>query len=767
AIDPVNPQLMYAGDPAGHLYKTLNGWSTSSRLYLDQAHPEASFQLQGIAIDPLAPANLYVAAGLDGAFRSTDAGATWTPAIAWPGAYPGLTVSGISVVRLPGDARRVFAATNYGVFLSDDGAMTWTQANMPLGLFYAHTVVADPRTVPATFYAAAFDGVHTSTDSGRTWSAALAPAGAVSTNVFSIVVDPRAFSQGTVYAGVQNGGGVWTSMNGGANWQTFSDDLTAMDVQALAAVGGDANRFRLLAATFYIGWVFRRECACDPSFLSSWLESDTGMGAHINAVAVDPLNPQTIYATATSGVYRGIEDQAGNISWTRITSGLTGGWVTGLAVDPLTLGTIWAGVGRGNGGVFKSVDSGTNWTQVKPILPNSSGGWLRALALAPSSPGTVYAGTTRPGNSTGVFRSTDGGTNWTGPVGSASLTSPDVVALAVAPQSPNLVYAGTSFGGLFTSVDWGGTWTPANNGLTNSSVYALAIDPINANRMFAGTWGGGLFTSLDGASTWSPVAGVNLSWISAVAVAPSDAQSVYAAGGSVSRTTDGGATWRKLPDGLPGAGAVSLAVHPTSPATIYVGTNSGGVYASTFTDFAPPTTSAATSPALSGGWAKAAATVTLTAADESGGSGVKQIDYRLLGAQSGGATVVGTTATIEVTTEGPTTVEYWATDNAGNQESPHKTLQVGIDTRAPSASAQLMGPPPVVIGGQNWYTQNITVNVWGQDDFSQGSWSGVRQIWYSSSGAQIAPWTSVFGQNASVVVSADGTTSVSYYAEDY
>jgi hypothetical protein len=96
-----------------------------------------------------------------------------------------------------------------------------------------------------------------------------------------------------------------------------------------------------------------------------------------------------------------------------------------------------------------------------------------------------------------------------------------------------------------------------------------------------------------------------------------------------------------------------------------------------------PGTAASTSPALnSAGWTPASdVTVTLTA-DDGAGSGINRLVYSLTGAQTGGATVSGATATFHVTAQGRTTVTYHAVDNVGNVE-PDQTLVVGLDSSAP------------------------------------------------------------------------------------
>lgn len=103
----------------------------------------------------------------------------------------------------------------------------------------------------------------------------------------------------------------------------------------------------------------------------------------------------------------------------------------------------------------------------------------------------------------------------------------------------------------------------------------------------------------------------------------------------------------------------------------------------------PVTTSAAASPVSnSHGWNNTDVTVNLTAADNAGGAGVKQIVYSASGAQTfPNTTVPGASASILFTTEGVTTLTYFAVSNAGNVEAAH-TLTIRIDRNAPEAFIQ-------------------------------------------------------------------------------
>jgi hypothetical protein len=105
-------------------------------------------------------------------------------------------------------------------------------------------------------------------------------------------------------------------------------------------------------------------------------------------------------------------------------------------------------------------------------------------------------------------------------------------------------------------------------------------------------------------------------------------------------------------------------------------------------DVTPPTTTASASPtANAAGWNKANVTVDLSAVDNAGGSGVKEITYSPSGAQTIASTTVAGSSVggISITVEGTTTLSFFAEDNAGNTEAT-KTLVVKIDKTAPTVS---------------------------------------------------------------------------------
>jgi photosystem II stability/assembly factor-like uncharacterized protein len=150
---------------------------------------------------------------------------------------------------------------------------------------------------------------------------------------------------------------------------------------------------------------------------------------------------------------------------------------------------------------------------------------VNTLVIDPQNPTTIYAGTQG-----GVYKTINGGSNWT-----AANTAISVLSLAIDAQNPQTIYAGGS--GVFKSVDGGATWTASSIGLPASQVFALAVDRSVPSHLFAGTYGAGVFES-----------------------------------------NDGGASWVALNDQLPNLFVRALATDSTTP-TLYAGTDGAGVFA--------------------------------------------------------------------------------------------------------------------------------------------------------------------------------------------
>jgi photosystem II stability/assembly factor-like uncharacterized protein len=124
------------------------------------------------------------------------------------------------------------------------------------------------------------------------------------------------------------------------------------------------------------------------------------MALGVNAIEIDRLNPDIVYAGTTKGLFRTANKGE---QWERIGQSLPDPFVSSIVIHPTATSLLYVG---GPGGVWKSSDSGATWQAMNHGLDTLN---IRALTMAPSNSQMLYAGT----NGSGLYRSTDAGATWT------------------------------------------------------------------------------------------------------------------------------------------------------------------------------------------------------------------------------------------------------------------------------------------------------------------------------------------------------------------
>jgi photosystem II stability/assembly factor-like uncharacterized protein len=302
----------------------------------------------------------------------------------------------------------------------------------------------------------------------------------------------------------------------------------------------------------------------------------------------------------------------GTLTWKLAGPNNIGGRITALAVEP---GGATAYFGAAMGGVFKTTNSGANWTPVFDAYGSPS---IGALTLDPNHSNVVYAGAGEANGSVdsydgdGVFRSVDGGASWSG-LGLAETRR--IGAIVVDPSNSKRIYVaamGSQFStgpdrGLYRSLDSGATWSKVLFVNDSTGVTDIAINPVHPETVFCATWervrhytyrrafgpGCGIWRSVNSGTTWTkmttglPASNDDMGRIG-LAIAPSQPGTIYAqivSGASLGyvglglyRSTDGGTTWSKRDasgSSFPGSfGGFAwyfgeVAVSPLNPEVVY------------------------------------------------------------------------------------------------------------------------------------------------------------------------------------------------------
>ncbi len=424
----------------GGLYRSSDGGEKWELINDDQKYRQRAWYFSHIFADPKNVDVVYVLN--TGAFRSTDAGKTFTLLPAPHGDHHGLWID-------PGNPRRMINGNDGGATISIDGGLTWsTQLNQPTAQFYH---VATDHRFPYYIYGAQQDNssvaIASWSDSGvinlRNWyevaggeSAYLAP-------------DPR--NNDILYAAGQ----------GVARFDKRSEqafDISPMPIdQAGHGVGDFPHRFQ-------------------------WTEP----------ILFSPHDANVIY-TAGEVVFKSTDQGK---SWTIISPDLTrndkskqqssGGPITKdntsveyydtiftLAESPVEKGLLWAG--SDDGLVHITRNGGKSWDNVTPkSLPEW--GLFSLIEPSPHDAGTAYAAVDRhklDDFKPYIYKTTDYGQSWTAitagiPEGSY------VHAVREDPKRKGLLYAGTETG-MWVSFDAGAHWQTLQLNLPTVPVHDLVI----------------------------------------------------------------------------------------------------------------------------------------------------------------------------------------------------------------------------------------------------------------------------------------------------
>lgn len=339
AVDPSNPAVAYVGTEANGIFKTTDGGQNWTRLRnglkCTIAHTFYS-QMFDIAVDPTTPQTLYAAA------------------INGPGP--------VSPVTNP--------SASGGVYKSTDGGVTWVQKNSGLASTYVTYVLVD-ATTPNRLYAVVGGlratypvypgpfvngGIYVSTDGAESWSPLTLPSG-LETNIFIDAVlrgadQRRIFASGQVHSGeAPTAYGLLRSSDGGATWSLSNP--AGETVQGFDVSKSDPD-------VVYANVASGRRAHRSTDGGTTW--TATGPTIFFGVLRVHPSDSQTVYFTGSAGSIWKSSDGLASVQQVYADAALAPDqYVTDIEIAPSNGNVIWAAA-KGYF-VYRSSDGGATWTK--------------------------------------------------------------------------------------------------------------------------------------------------------------------------------------------------------------------------------------------------------------------------------------------------------------------------------------------------------------------------------------------------------------------
>jgi hypothetical protein len=523
-FDPNNTNTMYVGAPDGGLWKTTNGgtsWTTNTDFL-------TIIGVSDLAIDPTNTNIMYLATGdIEGAknsigvLKSTNGGTTWNAT--------GLTFNISDYYRIgkmlmhPTNSSILIVATNGGIFRTTNGGTSWTQTQCCNRFQDMEFKPGDPNTVYASG-----SGLWKSTDNGVSW--VQITSGLPTTNVQRIALGVTAGNAAYVYA-----------LIGKASDQSFL---------GLYRSTNSGTSFTLRSST--------------PNLLGYETDgSDAGGQAFYDlSIAVSPTNPELV----TVGGVNQWQSTNGGTNWT-----IKSYWFGGGANPPFVHADVHEinylpGSGTtffscNDGGIFKTTNNGTSWTDISSNLAITQ---ETKIGLSASDANIYVIGT----QDNGTSKHTTG--TWTNIFGG------DGGECFIDYNHNNTIYISYVYADWHRSTDGGNSFTNITSGLPSNGADFYSTwhqDPVTASKLYCAGFPA-FYRSTNQGTSWSALGTPQGSGnIVDFAVAPSNTSTIYAIkSNAISKSTNGGTSFVNITGTLPVANAAltNLCVSNTDPNKVWV-----------------------------------------------------------------------------------------------------------------------------------------------------------------------------------------------------
>ena len=520
-----------------------------------------------IAVNPVDPRILYLAAASGGIWKSVDEGKSWNPigdqlasmsvgAVCIDPFNPNVVYAGLGEPHYSLDSFQ-----GAGFLRSRDAGRTWELLASDVFIGYTFSrIVPNPRR-PGFLYAATSRGVFRSLDSGGTWVQLL---GGPATD---LLVDPK--SDGTLIASIglpwgSPRNGLYKSTDAGASWKKLTSDLPT-NTQALGRIQMDQCEAypNVIYASLYgnSGGIVGLYKTTD--FGGHWIRMPNapsyagGQAWYDNCIAVSPVNPNIVFVGGFS-TFRSLD---GGETWEDNTRSYGGGQVHpdhhSLVFSPRDPNTVYLCT---DGGAFRTRNLGESWESVSNGLATVQ---FQSVDVHPTDENIAYGGTQ------------DNGTNkFTGSLAWTSIFLGDGGVTHVDWNHPETVYTEYVNLVILKSTNGGKDWQGATDGIDpreGKLFYApYTLDPQDPETLVAGAEK--VYRTTNGAQNWSAISPKLGSRVSAVTIAPNLRKVIYAgtSDGRVWVTPDTGGKWYEITKGLPKGYISDICIDPGNARRAYV-----------------------------------------------------------------------------------------------------------------------------------------------------------------------------------------------------
>ena len=515
AVHPTDPNTAYAAMHAGiengvtgipGIYKTTDGgvtWTnTTSGISTTQSYSD-------VQIDMTTPSTLYMAIGpsfnatVNGVYRSTNSGTSWTKLTNAPDGATNSNVGRISLAVSKSNSLVIYVTTEnvstsgvLSVVRSDNGGFTFTTVTPPNYMgsqgWYDQAVIVDPSNSAVVYVtgAAGANSMLQSVNGGASWTD-IHTGGAPANTSPHVDHHGLAFDASGLLLDVNDGGIYRLTDPTVPSWLDINGNLATIQFQGIGLHPSDPNR--AIAGSqdngteLYTGNPIWRETDGGDGGFARFSQTNGNVVYHISPVA----------SFGSTGFFRRSSD--GGNTWVSRTTGFvntnTFNFYAPFVVDPGDGNRLLTGGDR----VYESTNAADLWSA---ISSPGTGGWtvsnsISAIGLAPSDPSTVYAATS--GNH--IFATVNHGSTWVDhPIGVGGTVAdievdPDVSATAYA-----VISNFTGAGNVFKTTTGGSSWTNISGNLPGEPVWSLQIDP--NGTLYVGADDGVYFTT-NGGGSWS------------------------------------------------------------------------------------------------------------------------------------------------------------------------------------------------------------------------------------------------------------------------